>query len=810
MAIPGLRVPGNSPSGQPLQPQSGGNPTEEAFGAGIGRGLQALGQGAFDAGTRLDQVAEAAQRVKVLRNYTDFNTRVNNYMEELQNNAPLDTQDLQAQAESGYRKMEEEFLGSVPDRFQDEFKVRTSELGVGVSNQARTVQGQLNDAYFTSAAQEQYNVLSSELGLDPSITNLELKRAQLNELLDAADISAPRREQLRMALEPGLEKIAYRQQWVDQLMQESLGLAGATPTAIDLIEQFDGGTDDENEILVSAAQDVAIEDIGGDTWDALPARARGALMSLVADLGSVPESVVVAAQNGDLVGLAKAVAELGGERRQAEAERILSIGPEELGVDANPSFNNISYEDRVNLRRDAETEVNAAMAAQAKLQLAANNARINGLMVGLYDGTAGLTEIDDAREAGWLTDYEDINRAHTIYEKRNEDVALAGRVQSVLDNGGTFDPTSEDDKKALNAFVGQKGLQALQNMDGEFATNFLLPLVSKGGDVPTDVAGTLTGMARNKDQTKALWAIDLMAQIQEVAPEAFSQRFNAQIESDVNFWNTRKDYMPQDELMKVINGGFTTEQVSRTKLLRQEAAEKMRTDPSIQADLVKQLGGEGWFGTNASLPPTDPWTNSAMNADFAMLFQDEYAKYGSVEEAKKGALAMMKRVWGPTTVGGGWPKLMRYPPELQYPAMAGSHDWIKQQVYDEGIILPTDQFELIADDQTEAEVDAAQSGGPPPSYILVRLRDGVPYIQTGLDGRPMRQYFSVTDEVRRQERVWRKAREAEFTQADLERALGNAMDNSLSTGMPTPEDAYQGMGIAEYFMQEDGNAAASQ
>jgi hypothetical protein len=816
MAIPQLRAPSTAPTQEPLRGPSGQGATYEAFGGGIGDALKGVGESVLQANDYFRQQNEAAARTKELRRFSDFQQQVDTQLNDLQTKAPLDTTDYTTQANAVYDKLSSQYLKDTPQPFQSEFQDRVAQLGVGVHSSSLSFQNNLNNSFFTKAVSDEFDTSSVDLGQNPTVANLEVQRAQLQDVIASTNLPAARKVELMHTFEPGLEKIVYKQLWVNQASAEALGTAGAQPLASQLIQSFDGLAPEQADQLATAAEAVGAQQAGAKDWAALPARARGALMSVIADLGGLPDSVVKAIDSGDLQAVATEVAKLGGDRRAAEAERIMAIGPEELGVDANASFNQIPYEDRVAIRTDAINEVNAAVTRQKQAETAQYNASTNELFTGLYDGSKGLEDISAWREQqGARADYNDIANAHQIYDKRNAGIQLAQEGLAKINAGQAFDPTDTEDKKRLNALVGDNGMAALQSQNSDWVKNFLVPVVRGAQDIPTDVAGTLQGMMRSSDQKKSNWALDTMAQLQASSPDAFSQRFQKEQESAVNFWRTRKDYMPLDDLLKTINKGNTPEEAQQETLLRTKAREILANpvgisqgtdevsrrqwlDNFVQESFGK-FGGVFGLGSGAAAFPAEPWAKQSMYTDFNNLFEDEYVKYGTANEAAKAAIQDLQRVWSVSSVSGA-PTLMRYAPEKYYPTIAGTHDWMAKQLRDEGVIQPNEGFQLIADAQTEAEVGAQTT----PSYLLVRLRDGLPHVIQGMDNHPMRQFFSPTAADKAEELKWNTARKQQFTEQDLQRSLGLVQDNSVNTGMPVPSDAY---GIKDYFMGVDDASA---
>lgn len=760
--------------------------------------LRAFGKDAAQVSAYFNEKAQATNRVAVIRGYSDFQLKVDKKMADLAAKAPLGDTGYTDHALSEYDAMEKDYLATVPTEFANEVAGMTANLKLNVGASAIKTQAGLSDAFFQKAVGDQYQQSSSVLANDPSIGNLTIQRGLVDAVINSSGLTSVDKETKRRAAYEGLEKIVYRQAWQDQFMAEATGQAGAVPIGMGLIQNFDGGTDEEAHKVATAAEWAAVSAVGGAQWAQLPARVRGALISTVADLNHLPKSVVEAVQSGDVREIAKAVQELGGERRADEAARILNV-EDQSAIDQNAAFINITYEDRVALRRDAENQTNSAINEQNRIQTAQVAAQVDGLKTSLFDGKAGMADIEQARQEGWLTKEADIAEAHAIYDKVNKDVALSATAMQKLAAGQTFDPTSTDDKNALNALVGKSGVQALVGLDSQWAASFLLPVVRTAQDIPTDVAGALGGMIRSTDQKTSIWALDLLSQLQSVAPDAFHQRLDTKTESDVNFYRTRRGFMQDDDLLKAINRGTSSEELSQENTLRAQARD-MLTNPKFAGGSSEQLvnitalhnklqesfGKNGFLGFGGpSALPALPWVQTAMFSDFNNLFEDEFVKYGNASQAQDAAIADLQRVWGVTNTGGS-PNIMRYPPEHYFPQMGGSYDWMNEQVKESGLLTEGETFQMVSDAQTKMEIER----GMPPSYVFVRVKDGVARTVQGMDGYPRRQTFSVGDAEMAKERAFKKAQAANLALQDTARSINLAGDHSVNTGVPVPAEAY--------------------
>lgn len=778
-----------------------------ASGADLGNALMQAGNSLGSAGSLLTQQANAAKRFGIMQNFSSFQQSVEQQFEELKRNADPAQGNFAEQATAYYDKWEQEWLASVPDEFYDEFATRSADIKTQVTRNALAFQYERTDQYFRQGLNDQLNVSLQSLDQDGSIANLDNQRATIDAYINATTLTEAEKVALRRQAYKNLESVSYKSEVRrGNLELGALGVGSAPGDAADLILDFDGtslenGLDYETnrELLtqrVEEAEAQAVAAVGSmDRWSKLPPRARAALISLTDDLGELPASVKEAIDSGDLEEVASAVAELSGaegDRRIREAQIILGTEDMPEGMlDADPRFANIPYEDRLVLRADAEREAAQQQAADAAAAKAARDTAINSLMVNIYDGNAGQYQIDQAREEGWLTDYEDIKRAQDALEKRDGDLRLVQSMQAMLAMGVTLNPADEDHRKMFNTYIGNNGLAAIQQMNDQYVKSVLIPAVRTAGDLPTDTVGTLTGMMRSQDPQRALFALDTLSQLQQASPEAYDARVSDAVAADVAYWQSVKDYYPEDEVLSSVRGGTTQEERTKVKMLREEATASIKAG-EINTDVAGELANGNWFQSDAIMATG---VANMLNTDYQRILINEYARDGNMAKAEERAKALIGRVWAVTELGGQR-TLLRYPPERAgYPTWNGSFDWITEQGRAEMGLAPDQNFQLISDAQTEAEVEAYRRGeGGPPSYLATYIdEDGniaVPTAITGAKGEeryvPQRIYFQITEEMQAEKAQHLSDAKRRQETLDMQEIYRKAWSHSMITGIPVP------------------------
>lgn len=814
-----------SPEGRAFQRASSNMDLQS--GAALGNGLAQLGNTLGTVGGLLTEQAKQAKRMGTLQSFSMFQAQVDERLNNLKREAHPAQGNFADQAAAIYNNMETDWLKNVPDEFYDEFKTRATDLRATVARNALAFQYESTDNYFRQGIADAANQAAMSLDQDGSLANLDRQRAMIDEYINSTTLTEAEKVAKRRAAYAAIEAVSYKSEVrKGNLEIGALGVGSGPGTAADLILEWDGAAlenglpYEENVQLVNArveeAQGVLLSSLTSiEQWEAMPEYTKAALISLVDDLGELPESVKQAIDTGDLVELAAAIEALGGERRAAEADiaQGLALLPEGQ-LDADPRFANIPYEDRLALRADAEREAAALATAQAKAEAAQKEAAINDLFLRLFDGQAGQFEIDQARETGVLSDYAKVAQAHKILEDRNSGLVLLQQAQMKLAQGIEFNPDSTDDKKMLNAVVGADGLAALQSGDGQFVTNVLVPLVRTSKDIPTDTAGTLEGMMRSDDPRKALFALDTLAQLQQASPFAYDSRLPEAVRADVEYWQTVKDYYSPEKVMEGIREGYTQEQRVRTKMLREEAKTllddgKVDSVTSVERyvqNLIPTMGDRaesgGWRWGD---PVMEAGSKLAMTADFNRLFEYEYGRDGNEQRALDAATERLASIWRVTNVGGRQ-TLMRYPPELMgYESWDGSHEWINQQARSELGLPDGAPFALVSDEQTVAEFHAWQKSpdaAPRPSYQIFAYDDrgqlATPTVkEEGPDGEiidtgiPQRIFFQVTPEMEAEKAARFEARKQEQDYQQFMNLYNEAKRHSLRTGVAIPAELQQ-------------------
>lgn len=418
------------------------------------------------------------------------------------------------------------------------------------------------------------------------------------------------------------------------------------------------------------------------------------------------------------------------------------------GIDGDPSVAMVPFEDRMAIRKDVETKIAKENAAKAAADEARQASLLNATLVGVRSGAVGQEQAEELYVSGQITDYSAMSQIDSALEKYQKDTMLADAAFTKLGNPTqVWDPTSSEDRDMLNAAVGENGIAAMQQGNEEYFAGSVLPIVKKSGDIPTEVVGTLTGMARSSDDKRMRYAIDALSLLQRVAPDAFESRVGETLQKDITFFNDRKDRMPTQDLMRLMRGGATAQERALRIEQRKEGETLLKTpDYGMDVPSLIQTFDSVWMSE-----PTiagDAFMHRGLSRDYQTLFLDEYERRGDAGESKREALRQLQLQWGVFSTTGG-NQLMKRPPHLTgYRDFNGGYEYIEKDVRTSLELAPEAKFSLISDETTAKEFEAykADPSARQPSYKVWTEQDGVIRPALGADGKEIRMTFEPSME----------------------------------------------------------------
>lgn len=407
-------------------------------------------------------------------------------------------------------------------------------------------------------------------------------------------------------------------------------------------------------------------------------------------------------------------------------------GTAEVADKADPRFTDIPLNRRLALVTDADQAMNAARTDQAAAAKQQYDTALNTLKVGVMDGNAGLVDIQEARQAGWLTDAEDIRSLENLYETRNKDsLAEASVLSRITAGNATFDPSeSSDDRKAIDRLYERAvPSQALAQGDQQAATG-LFGLWRSTGVMAKKAKGDIAGMLRSPNVATNTTALSYLDALEHDRPDAFAREFDETTEKALSIYRSSLDYYSPQEIAERIKQSSDPQHRKAVEALKKEIqpdVDKMTFD-----DAVANMD-TSWFSDPGS--PVQNEQRAVFLNDYKALLLEHYGETGDLERAQREATGRLQRVWGVSPVNGN--RLMKLPPEYFYPAIDQSHDWMSEQVSqaldDLGLFTEVHvrgqtvrthaPYALVADGVTESE----RASGKLPSYQVWTFdEDGLP------------------------------------------------------------------------------------
>lgn len=213
------------------------------------------------------------------------------------------------------------------------------------------------------------------------------------------------------------------------------------------------------------------------------------------------------------------------------------------------------------------------------------------------------------------------------------------------------------------------------------------------------------------------------------------RQFGAEAVGRLQDWQSRVRYATPAEAQQWLKERNDPKWQERVRPLVTKGESEAR---KASFDDVARMLDDSWFRSAGA--PVDSATRQAMMNDFVQLTGERYATTNDAEQAKEQAIERMRKVWGGSSVTGD-KRLMLYPPEQFYPSVAGSQDWIGEEL--KGVAsehgFDVSGMALVSDGKTKAAIERGEA----PGYLLTRVDPdtGMEELVTDDKGRPLRHFF---------------------------------------------------------------------
>jgi hypothetical protein len=346
---------------------------------------------------------------------------------------------------------------------------------------------------------------------------------------------------------------------------------------------------------------------------------------------------------------------------------------------ADPRYAALTLDQQDSLIDSAERErkqLDAANAAGLQKQLQSLQ---NTLQTQLQDGNAGMPEINQARQQGWLSDADTISKFTKIVQDRDKGIEDTRTFFDNLNSGRKSNPFNADDKKIADA-----GFKAL---GGDI--NALDTVYSSSGIMPPAGITALRGGLISKDASTVGTALTIATNALNRDPNAFTavdggNEIERQAQTYSHLVNDRG--IPTTEAVRQIMEANTPEYKSKIRVNDQDLQEFRK---SITSDTIAKqfktgiLSGYGVGSTPAF--GSSPTQAAVMMRDYREAAEKHYKETADADLAQKMAKSDMDKIWGVTNVFGT-PTLVNFPVEKTYPGVGvdpkGSHNYVMVQASD--------------------------------------------------------------------------------------------------------------------------------
>lgn len=328
------------------------------------------------------------------------------------------------------------------------------------------------------------------------------------------------------------------------------------------------------------------------------------------------------------------------------------------GETGNVVLDALDPQQRQNLLNVADRMIDEREREAAIAQRQVYDQRLNGLLNSLNDGTLGQEGIEAARKEGWLTDYDDINKAEGVLaskQKENSDLDTFNLLMGT--NGFQWNQLDKDQQDAVDA-----GVEAMGN-----TPQAAFSVWEKTGILAKPMQTALRGGLLSTNPQTVGQVANIAGNMVRARPNAFTGMENAsEVEASALAYNHY-----------IYDLGLSpTEAANR---IAQENTPEYKAKVRVaqpQMDAIRDMFHKEGTGLEASDFGGDafvsPATKQRIDASYAELVISNLQRGRDQDTAEAMAKAQLKKVFGRSVDG----RVMQYPPEAIYPRIGGSHQYI--------------------------------------------------------------------------------------------------------------------------------------
>jgi muramidase (phage lysozyme) len=403
---------------------------------------------------------------------------------------------------------------------------------------------------------------------------------------------------------------------------------------------------------------------------------------------------------------------------------------------------------------------------------------------------------DEAAHRGWITPVAPIDpgKPESIPAALAQRVAASERIAAMNHSPPPPVLDKSDLPQLQAALEGPAGAQVLANIAAGLNPDQMTSLLEQKG-----FTDSLTGLMSSKDPAKMSVAMGVADKLWRDNPADAKETLGDSAITKLQAWQGLRGTFNAVELAEKLN---MSDEPSTLKA-REAAKEAAETETKAltPSDMAYKLG-TSWgiplvsrvinLATGATpSAPFDAIKGGELAADYRATYT-ALRSYGvEADKASNLAVDRLKSTWGASEAAGN--QVMKNPPERYYPAIGGSHDWMKPDLSAwiekrAGAEMSADRRSLeagiggagatrnwtleglISNGQTAAEI----ASGRPPSYeVAIRRKDGTLDILAG------RVFFDPSDHIAKHGDSLQKSKQA----ADFFRNLDPALQGAGGAGI---------------------------
>lgn len=259
--------------------------------------------------------------------------------------------------------------------------------------------------------------------------------------------------------------------------------------------------------------------------------------------------------------------------------------------------------------------------------------------------------------------------ARAIEKQHSANLTVQQTLSKLNDPSATWDIYDTKDRNAVDD-VYQAGLDGEAPLSSQENMTTAAQIAARTGFLPKSMFNALRSATKSTDPSMLATALEYANTVISQQPSAISPYGGrSEIENALSDYRFYSEFGSAEEAaQKVIDG---REDVPKN--ISDQA--KLAVKKTSLSDITDHFD-DAWL--------SDPDLGSAMEQDamlgeYQRLFTEQYIDTGDVDLAKNRALDQFGRIYGMNEVTGSR-RVMKFPPQMFYPAVDGSHEWMTDQI----------------------------------------------------------------------------------------------------------------------------------